>query len=450
MSLKLLKAEDYAQIAYSGVFRKNGEPFINHAQRVKKYLEEIGITDENVLISALLHGLPQVSDVTYEEIEKEFNPEIRFIIESLEQISKIVIPFSDKSENIDLLHKLIIHLAKDIRVLIIRLADRVENVKTTESLTRPEQEWIAKLSLNVYAPIAKASGLYFFTRELEDESFKIIDNERYNLIKNFQDNKFSQIEKELEQIKLQISNFLKKENQENFDITFRKKGIYSTHLKAKNKAKNLKIKDANDFDGLFDLLGVRVLVSDIETCYKVLAFVQETWTNIQSEFDDYIAHPKSNGYKSIQTAIYVNDTSKCEIQIRTFEMHNENEYGGSSHFAYKYGTGKKNNSSAWIKDLISMKENLQTNLTDNSSKIDLFKNMVFAFTPKNDLIVLPGGSTIVDFAYAIHSNIGDTCSGGILNGKMVQLNTEIKSGDKIEILTTKSKKPTADWLVFVK
>ena len=197
MSDLLDKALTYAQIAYSEEKRRNGEPFINHAQRVKKYLEDIGITDENMLIAALLHGIPQVSNITYEEIEKEFNSEVRFLIESLEQITKIVIPFSDKSENIDLLHKLIIHLSKDIRVLIIRLADRVDNIKTADALPRQDQEWIATISLNVYAPIAKASGLYAYTRELEDEALKIIDPDRYRLILEFQNNKFKEIEKDV-------------------------------------------------------------------------------------------------------------------------------------------------------------------------------------------------------------------------------------------------------------
>jgi GTP pyrophosphokinase len=455
MSDLLDKALTYAQIAYSEEKRRNGEPFINHALRVKKYLEDIGITDENMLIAALLHGIPQASNITYEEIEKEFNSEIRFLIESLEQITKIVIPFSDKSENIDLLHKLIIHLSKDIRVLIIRLADRVDNIKTADALPRQDQEWIAKISLNVYAPIAKASGLYAYTRELEDEALKIIDPERYRLILEFQNNKFKEIEKDLEQIKADITNFLLSEGTKHVEISFRKKGIYSTHLKAKNKAKNFKIKDQNDFNGLYDLLGIRVLVSTIEECYKVLAFIQQKWENIQSEFDDYIAQPKTNGYKSLQTDIYINKESenekKCEIQMRTFDMHNENEYGGSSHFAYKYGTKGKNVSATWIKDLIEMKENLQSDLTDRkTSKIGLFDDTVFAFTPKNDLIVLPKDSTVVDFAYAIHSDIGDQCSGAILNDKMVPLSTIIKSGDKIEILTAKNRKPSIDWLDFVK
>ena len=204
------------------------------------------------------------------------------------------------------------------------------------------------------------------------------------------------------------------------------------------------MENESDFDGLFDLLGLRVMIEHQEDCYKLLAFIQDEWENIQSEFDDYIANPKSNGYKSLQTAVKLTPAHNCEVQIRTFEMHQNNEFGKASHFVYKYG----GNSANWIKSLIDLKENIQSNLSNNSH-INLFEDTVFVFTPKGDLKTLPKGATALDFAYIIHSDIGNTCSGAKINGTYSPISTELKSGDVIEVIH-KNKKPSPDWIRIAK
>lgn len=440
------KAQEYAEEYYKGKFRKNGEPFINHPTRVKQYLEEIGITDEKILAVALLHAIPQETNIKPEEFKEEFGEEIVYLLETLTQISTIALPFKDKQANVELIHKLLIQLAKDIRVLIIRLADRVDNIKTADALPQSDKEWVAINSKMIYAPIAKATGIYTFARELDDESFRILNPQRYAEIKAFQNEKYKEVEKELESAKNKIKAFIQNELEpQKYEISFRKKGVYSTHSKAVFKAKKGHIANDKDFDALYDLLGIRIMIENPQDCYKILAFIQNEWENIQSEFDDYIANPKENGYRSLQTAIKLTAEHNCEIQIRTFEMHHNNEFGRASHFVYKYG----GNSANWIKDLIELKENIQSNLSQNSH-IGLFEDTIFVFTPKGDLKTLPKGSVALDFAYSIHGNIGDTCTGAKINGKHSPIATELKSGDTVEILTTGGKKPSSDWLRIAK
>jgi GTP pyrophosphokinase len=442
----LEKATEYAKEYYKGKTRKNGEPFINHPLRVKKYLEEIGISDEKILAAALLHAIPQTTNIKAEELIEEFGEEVIYLISNLDEISKLTLPFHDKNKNVELIHKLLIQLAKDIRVLIIRLADRVDNVKTADALPYADQEWIALNSKLIYAPIAKAAGIYSFARELDDEAFRILNSERYKAIEEFQAEKYKEIESYLESAKQKIEDFIKTSLEEQkYDISFRKKGIYSTHSKALYKAKKGHIKDENDFNGLFDLLGLRIMIENEKDCYKILAFIQDLWENIQSEFDDYIINPKRNGYKSLQTAVKLTPSHNCEVQIRTFDMHHNNEFGKASHFVYKYG----GNSATWIKDLIDLKENIQGNLSQNS-KINLFEDTMFVFTPKGDLITLPKNATALDFAYAIHTNIGNTCTGALINNKHSPIATILKSGDIVEIITHSNKKPSKDWLLIAK
>ena len=440
------KALEYAKEYYKDKYRKNGEPLINHPLRMKVYLEEVGITEEKMLAVALLHAIPQETNIRPEEFTEEFGEEIVFLLSTLQDISKLPLPFKDKTHNAELIHKLLIQLAKDIRVLIIRLADRIDNIKTANALPEEDQEWVAINSKMIYAPIAKATGIYPFAQELEDEAFKILNKDRYKEIKEFQNEKYKEAEKYLAEAKNKIENFITTElENQKYSISFRKKGIYSTHSKAVFKAKKGQLKDPNDFNGLFDLFGIRIMIENQSDCYKILAFIQNEWENIQSEFDDYIVNPKSNGYKSLQTAIKLTSSHNCEIQIRTFEMHHNNEFGRASHFVYKYG----GNSASWIKDLIDLKENIQSNLSTNS-QINLFEDTIFVFTPKSDLKTLPKGSTALDFAYEIHTTIGNTCSGVKINDNYSPISTELKSGDIIEVINHNNKKPSIDWLRIAK
>ncbi len=444
------KAIQYATITHEGQKRRNGEPYINHVMRVKKYLEDAGINDETTLVVAVLHA--SLDFLTIDEIKREFSEEIATLLINLDEISKTPIPISEdrSSDRIANLHKLFIQLSRDIRTLIVRLADRVDNIKTATGFNAKEREWIAKNSLHVFAPIAKAVGIYAFTRELENESLKILEPERYRFIEKFLEHKFKHAEHDLILAKHKIAEFLKSQGDQNFEISFRKKSIFSANEKALYKAKKGDINSIDDIGGLYDLLGIRILVSDEKICYSTLAYIQSEWPMIISEFDDYIAHPKPNGYKTLQTAIWLKPDVSCEIQIRTFEMHELNEYGSASHFSYKYQKGSdKKQSTDWIKNLISLKDGIQTTLA-SGSQIKLFEDTIFVFTPKSDLITLPKDATPVDFAYAVHTQIGDKCAMAKVNHKLVSLCTKLKSGDTVEIITEKHHKPSAKWLESVK
>lgn len=441
------KAIEFAKIAHHGQKRKNGEEFINHPLRVKKYLEKIGVKDEFTIVSAILHACTKEGNISPKEISKEFGQEVAYIIDLLVKTSTPIY-YQKNTENVENLHKLIIHMAKDIRVLLIRLADRVDNVKTLESFSNMEKEWIAKSALNLYAPIAKAVGVYYFTREIEEEALKILDPKRYNQINTFSKKHFQNAEIELEKAKDKIENFLRQHNIKS-QVLFRTKSIYSINKKADHKYHKGDIKSLDDFEGLYDLLGIMILLPDEENCYEVLAFVQENWKVIQDEFDDYIANPKSNGYRTLQTAIELAPSKYCEIQIKTFDMHANNEFGPASHFSYKYGKGSSKSQAGWIKELIEQKEKIN-DMIAGESKIKAFQDTVFVFTPKGQLITLPKDSTPVDFAFALHTDIGKGCNGALINGKMTSLNTILSSGDTVEILVNKNHKPSPDWLKFVK
>lgn len=453
MAEKILdKAIQFAELVHSGQVRRNGEPLINHSIRVKEYLEKAGIKDEITLAAAIMHA--STDYIEEEEIRQEFGPEITGILKQLHHISKTPIPISDENstERIANLHKLFIQLSKDMRVLLIRLADRVDNIKTIDGLSREEQIWAAKHTMSIFAPIAKAIGIYAFTREMEDAALKAVEPDRYKAIEKFQENKMKKIERELIMAKHKIANFMDSNEIKNYDIDFRKKGIYSTHQKTLSKAASGKIKSEDDFGGLYDLLGIRILVEKIEDCYSVLAYLQSQWDFIMEEFDDYIKNPKANGYRTLQTAIQLTPQHTCEVQIRTFEMHDFNEYGPASHFAYKYGSSASasadSNSSSWIKNLIELKDSIQSDI-GGDSKIKLFEDEIFVFTPKGDLITLPAKSTPVDFAYALHSDVGNSCTGCKINDKFTRLDTPLKSGDVVEILKSNKHKPSSKWLEFV-
>ncbi|PIR42650.1 hypothetical protein CO058_03070 [candidate division WWE3 bacterium CG_4_9_14_0_2_um_filter_35_11] len=440
-------AIEFAQIAHSGQKRKNGEDFINHSLRVKKYLERIGIKDEFTLAAAVLHACPKEGGIALSEITKEFGEEISYIVDLLTKASTPIY-YQSNTDNVENLHKLIIHMAKDIRVLLIRLADRIDNIKTADTFSNEEQIWIAKSALNIYAPIAKAVGVYYFTRELEGAALKILEPKRYHQIDQFSQRHFKNTEQELVNAKNKIEKFLNTLGT-SFDVKFRTKSIYSIHKKAHHKYNKGDISKDDSFHELYDLLGIMTLLQNEKDCYNLLAFIQENWKVVQNEFDDYIANPKPNGYRTLQTAIELAPGKYCEIQIKTFDMHNHNEFGPASHFSYKYGKTSSKSQSTWIKELIEQKEKINEMIA-GESKIKAFQNTTFVFTPKGQLITLPENSTPVDFAFALHTDIGKGCSGALINGKMVSLNTPLSSGDTIEIQVSKKHTPSQDWLKFVK
>lgn len=441
------KALNFAIEAYKGIKRKSGEDYVNHPIRVKNYLREIQIKDESILTAALLHDILKETSLTEGMIAKEFNEDVAYMITKLNQISSIQLPMEFEQKKIPNLHKLLIHLSEDMRVLIIRLADRVDNIKTAHCLTNEERQWIAQKAIYLYAPISKSIGLNQYYKLFNREAFKLLNPKRYGKLKNYVDIKLTNADSILkateERIELITAGFTS-----HYDISSRRKDIFSIHKKAILKANKGDIKHDEDISGLCDLLGIRILVENEDLCFKIMNEISKQWELIPGEYDDYITNPKPNGYKTLQASIKLDKDFRCEIQIRTYEMHSFNEFGPASHLSYKYGN-KISSNNDWIKDLVASKDNIQQGLAKDS-KIRLFENEIFVFTPKNQVIALPAKSTIVDFAYAIHSDIGDHCDSGIVNNKQVQLDHELKSGDIIEIKTRKNRLPSKDWLKFVK
>lgn len=438
------RAYEFAEIAYSGSIRKNSEPLLEHAKRIVEILKSISITDPKILSAAILHDVLKTKAVNYDELLENFGIDIATIVTNLTEISNSQMP-AGSNKNIDELHKLFMHLVKDIRVLIIRLADRLDNIKNSRAHTQSDQEWIAKNAIYLYSPIAKSAGLNFLANSLENEAFRILHPSDYKILKLKFDELLETNKSDLENTVDKIKDFLDLNNINN-KVSYRTKHLYSCYKKLIKYTKSQKALDVYDLDSLYDILAIRIIVDTNEECYKVLTYLMENFDVVYNEFDDYIANPKENGYQTLQIPIILGKL-KCEVQIRTFKMHEDNEYGSSAHYSYK--TNSKTKDAYWIKNLIAAKDNIQKNIAPESS-LKLFEDEIFVFTPMHEVISLPKGSCIVDFAYAIHTEIGNTCESGIVNGKMCKLDTKLNSGDTVAINTKKGKKPSAGWLEFVK
>lgn len=431
-----IKAIEYAKLANT----TNQDEYLNHCERIISLLKLIGIKNQTVFISVYLHNILSQDLITNTELTKEFGDEISELVQNLDSVSKFNLPI--ESNDTAQLYKFFISLAKDYRVLLIRLADRADNITTCQKLDQAKQIQIANKALNIYAPISQAAGLYAFTKILQDNALRILQPDVYKLIDQVANQKFKDIESQLADLKIFIQDFLASQNI-NHQITYRIKSHYSIYNKTKRKHGEINIQNLNKLN---DLAGIRILVDTIEQCYVVLAKLQTKYELIQNEYDDYIANPKPNGYQSLQTSFWLNPNMTCEIQIRTFEMHERNEFGNASHFNYKY---KKNLDGGWIKNLIDLKQKALL-AVDNKLPMQLFDDQIFVFTPKKDLVTLPVKSTVIDFAYAIHTDLGNHITGAKINNKVQKITTQLKSGDVVEVLTSKNATPKSDWLLHVK
>ena len=448
MDSTLKKSLEFAIKAHSGQKRLSTEEFINHPIRVKNYLKEVQINDETILSAAILHDILKSTPYTAKELEDLFGEDIAYLITKLNEVSNIKLPRNEiLTKDTQNLHKLIIKLSEDIRVLIIRLADRIDNIKTCGSLPLKDQRWIAKKALNIYAPIAESVGVHNYFRHFTRESFRILNPKRYYKIREHIDKRIENAEPTLKALEERLSHLVNTITND-YKITSRRKSIYSIHLKALHKAEKGDIRHIEDIENLFDLLGIRILVNTEQECFEIMDKIRKNWKEVEGEYDDYITNPKSNGYKTLQTSIRIDNTLTCEIQVRTYEMHNFNEYGNASHYLYKYGS-KKDRETEWMRKLIEKKDNLINKITADS-KLDLFENEIIVLTPKQDVISLPKGSTALDFAYAIHTDLGNTCDNLYVNKKLVKFDHELKSGDVVEVKTRKNRKPKKDWINYVK
>lgn len=441
--------------AHEGQLRKTGEPYIIHPIATQKILSEWNM-DEDTQIAGLLHDVVEDTDYTIEQIEEEFGESIAFLVNGVTKLGRARKNMKDLGEYLpatsDNLLKLLIATGQDIRVLIIKLADRLHNLRTLSALPPAKQQKIARESLEVFGPLADRLQMGRVRVEIEETSFKYMDPRRYEFLQNLTATRLKEADKRLHTAKQAVSTALVKEGL-TFSNDGRVKSIYSLHKKL--------AKYNQDIDRIYDLIALRYVVDDITTCYLVLGIIHSLFSPMDGRFKDYIATPKQNGYQSLHTTVITPDKQIVEFQIRTKEMHDYAERGLAASFYYNeqkltsaYTQGKVNKlptNLLWIKELQEATAKLSSGekVDTRKLKLNLFADKIFVYTPKGDIIDLPKGSMPLDFAYKLHSEIGAKCTGVKVNGKMVNLNTKLKQGDIVEILTGKTARFNVGWLTKV-
>lgn len=442
---ELKAAYDFSAAAHEGQKRQTGEPYFIHPCAVVNILVDLGFDDVSTLVAAFLHDVLEDTPVTSDELEQKFGKEVLELVEGVTKLDKIKF-VSAEDEQAENLRKMFFAMAKDYRVIIIKLADRLHNMRTLDALKPEKQIKIATQSLKIYAPLAGRLGLSFVKCELEDLAMRYLYPDDYYELVEFIKTK----SKERQQFIEKICDELKAKLQElgiEGEVNGRQKHLYGIYKKMLKQGKNI--------EQIYDISAVRVIVNEVQDCYTVLGAIHTMWMPLPGRFKDYIAMPKPNGYQSLHTTVITKFKETFEIQIRTYEMHRIAEYGIAAHWKYKEGkTGatKIDDQINWLREVMdTQRESSDSHEFLENIEGNVFTDEVYVFTPKGKVLNLPVGSTAVDFAYAIHSAVGNKCIGAKVNGKIVPLNTVLNTGDIVEILTTNSGKgPSRDWIKFVK
>ncbi len=441
------EAFKFAESAYKGRDRLSGENYINHATRVASILNEMNL-DTKTIIAGLLHDVIDETPVSLkkielEEIGKKFGKEVAFLVKKVSELSKIHYPLTTRSKEkirftkkkIENLRKLFFAQAQDLRVIIIELVSRVDNLNTLSYLSPEKQKLTALETLRIFVSIADRLGMGEIKSKLEDLAFYYLYPEKFKWVQNSVKERYEDRKKYLKSFTPRLKKLLKSEGIKVLDMNSRPKSYWSIYQKL--------LQNNMDFEKIHDLAALRVIVDNIENCYKALGIIHKYWKPLYGKIDDFIAKPKPNGYRSLHTTVFCEKGHISEIQIRTNEMHREAEYGICAHWAYKENLDLKTQKKefGWVKEIPEFWKTF---------KINFFENKVFVLTPKGDVITLPKGSTPVDFAYAVHSEVGDHCESATVNGKIASLSQLLKHGDNVEIIINKKRSPSPDWLKFVK
>jgi len=457
-NLKLIKrAFEFAEAAHRGQKRESGEDFIWHPLKTAEILTKMKL-DSQTIAAGLLHDVPDDTQRTLEDIEKEFGKEISFLVEGVSKLGKlrypkeglslpsikkrIEAPIDLRAEN---LRKMFFAMAEDLRVILIKLADRLHNMQTLSALPPQAQRRIALETLEIFAPIAERLGIGEIKGKLEDLAFPHLYPKEYQWLQEKVKERYEERKKYLERVKPILIEILKKEKIKPIDIDFRAKHYWSLYQKL--------LRYDMDLEKIYDLLALRIITKNIETCYKVLGTIHNYWKPLPGRIKDYIALPKPNGYSALHTTVFCLDGKITEFQIKTPQMHQEAEYGICAHWARKEKVNLKIDTKkfGWIAQLSDWQKGIRKSKEFwEGLKIDFFKNRIFVFTPKGDVVDLPEGACSVDFAYGVHTEIGNHCAGAKINEKLSSLSQILKNGDVVEIITDPSKKPSRDWLEFIK
>ena len=439
---QVLKAFELADKAHEGQLRASGEPYIMHPLAVAEILAHLQI-DHITLIAALIHDVVEDTEYTKEDIEKLFGAEVAFLVDGVTKLNQFQYE-TKEDRQMENYRKMILAMAKDVRVVVIKLGDRLHNMRTLKHMRSDKQKRIAKETLEIFAPLAHRLGIFNVKWELEDLSFRYLEPDKYYDLVDQMKQKRQACEDIVNDTMEQLTKALGEAGIK-ADIKGRPKHFYSIYKKMK--------KDNRDLSQIYDLLALRVIVDTVPDCYAVLGIAHSIWKPLPYRFKDYISMPKSNMYQSLHTTVIGTMGQPVEIQIRTWEMHRVSEYGVAAHWRYKEGNknGDKDfdQKVAWLRQVLEWQDTSNPTELVNALKLDVFSGEVFVFTPKGDVVKLPIGSVPLDFAYRVHTDVGHRCVGAKVNGKIVPLDYTLQNGDIVDIITSKTGRPSLDWLNIV-
>jgi GTP diphosphokinase / guanosine-3',5'-bis(diphosphate) 3'-diphosphatase len=438
------RAYQYSKVAHAGQKRHSGEDFIVHCQEVAEILGELHL-DTVTIASGLIHDVVEDTDASLEDVRREFGPDVERVVDGLTKIAKVEFR-TNTEQQVENYRKLLLSMAQDPRVILIKLADRLHNMRTLEYLREEKRRRIALETREIYAPFAHRLGVASIKWELEDLAFKFLEPEAYKQLVTKISEKRGEREELVERLRSPLERDLREAGID-CEVTGRPKHLWSIYRKMEQRAKG--------YEEIYDLMAIRVIVETVTDCYHALGIIHNRWTPLQERFHDYIATPKSNLYRSLHTTIFGPGGRLYEIQIRTREMHLTAEYGIAAHWKYKEGPRGGGNEVdemlTWFRQVMEWQQ--ETKDSDEFMeflKIDLFQDEIFVFTPQGDVKQLPRGATPIDFAFAVHTEVGIRCAGARVNGRISPLSKELRNGDTVEILTDPKQRPSRDWLAFVK
>src|SRR6476469_4612246 len=441
----LLRAYKYSERAHAGQTRLSGEPFVSHCVEVARILADLQL-DSVTVASGLIHDVVEDTAVTVDDIEAEFGKEIAEIVDGLTKIGHLPLN-SSQERQVENYRKLLLSIAKDARVILIKLADRLHNMRTLEFLPADRQKRIATETRDLYAPLAHRFGMARVRWELEDLAFKHLEPADYKILAKKVATRRTEREKSIAQLKEPLETHLRKAGIADVEVTGRPKHLWSIQKKMKKWDK--------PYEEIYDLLAVRVLVNSVPDCYHALGVIHDQFTPLQERIKDYIAQPKSNGYQSLHTTVFGPGSQLFEIQIRTREMHRTAEYGIAAHWRFKEDSGKSadelDRALQWFRQVLELQLDAKTpDEFLEFLKLDLYQDEIFVFTPTGDVIQLPKGATSIDFAFAVHTEVGLHAIGSRINGRQATLARELKNSDTVEIMTSPTARPSRDWLSHVR